>query len=77
MKIPARFHDLVFALLMSMIMSFLMSAVITFTNLGLPNDFLERWLLEAFPGAWVVAFPIALFVVPAVRRLTGRLVERP
>jgi len=51
------------------------SGAITLINLGWVDDLLARWLLQAFPSAWVIAFPIALFVVPAVRRLVGRVVE--
>ncbi|HDP88968.1 MAG TPA: DUF2798 domain-containing protein [Thioalkalivibrio sp.] len=55
-------------------MSFLMSGVITFINLGWVSDFFVRWLLQAFPSAWVVAFPVSLFVVPVVRRLVAGMV---
>jgi len=74
-KLPARYYNAVFALLMSALMSFLMSGVITVINLGLPTDFVTRWLLHAFPSAWIIAFPIALFVVPVVRRWVARFVE--
>ncbi|HCZ18576.1 DUF2798 domain-containing protein [Wolinella succinogenes] len=72
---PRRFHSPVFALLMSLIMSFFMSGVITMLNIGLVSDFFYRWLAVAFPGAFIVAFPIALFVVPIVKRLTERLMR--
>lgn len=72
---PRRFHSPVFALLMSLIMSFFMSGVITMLNIGPVSDFFYRWLVVAFPGAFIVAFPIALFVVPIVKRLTERLMR--
>jgi hypothetical protein len=74
LRIPARYYNLVFAFVMSLMMSFLMSGAITLINLGWVDDLLVRWLLQAFPSAWVIAFPVALFVVPAVRRVVGRLV---
>jgi hypothetical protein len=51
-----------------------MSGVITLINLGWVPDFFYRWLALAFPSAWVIAFPISLFVVPAVQRIVRRLV---
>ena len=77
MRLPARYYNLTFALIMSLMMSVLMSGVITFINLGWVSDFFVRWLLHAFPSAWVVAFPISLFVVPVVRHLVARLVSEP
>jgi len=74
-KLPARFFNPVFAFFMSLFMSLLMSGLITLVNLGLPEGFLGRWLLHAFPSAWAMAFPIALFVVPVVRRGVARFVE--
>ncbi|MDD3608573.1 MAG: DUF2798 domain-containing protein [Halothiobacillaceae bacterium] len=75
MKLPARYYNLVFAFAMSLTMSFLMSAVITWINLGWAPDLFSRWLLQAFPSAWAVALPVSLFVVPAIRRLVGRMVH--
>ena len=74
-KLPAQWFSPLFALLMSVVMSFLMSAFVTLVNLGPTSDFLVRWLFHAFPAAWVMAFPLALFVVPVVRRWVARLVE--
>lgn len=74
-KLSARWFSPLFALFMSVLMSFLMSALITLVNLGPTPDFFSRWLLYAFPSAWAMAFPIALFVVPVVRRGVARFVE--
>ena len=74
-KLPARFFNPIFAFFMSLLMSFAMSALITLVNLGFTPGFWARWLLYAFPSAWAMAFPIALFVVPVVRRGVARLVE--
>ena len=73
-RISKRYYNLVFAFVMSLMMSVLMSGVITWINLGWVPDFLYRWLALAFPSAWAIAFPISLFVVPAVQRIVSRLV---
>ena len=62
--IPKRFYRLVFAGLMSLFMSFSMSGLITFFNLGFIPSFFAQWLLESFPKACVAAFPIVFFVSP-------------
>ncbi|MBX7491164.1 DUF2798 domain-containing protein [Helicobacter turcicus] len=72
---PRKFYRLVFAFLMSVFMSFIMSGIITFLNLGFQADFFEQWLLEAFPKAWVVAFPIVFFLAPCVAKLTEFLMR--
>ena len=72
--IPRRFEMATFAFFMSLLMSFLMSFFITAINLGFPEDFATRWM-HAFGAAWMIAFPIALFVVPIVRRTVHRLVK--
>lgn len=61
------------AVIMAGIMAFLMTAVITFTNLGLPGDFLWRWMV-AFVVAWPLAAIAALIAIPIAQRLTRRIV---
>ena len=63
--IPKRFYRLVFAGIMSLFMSFIMSGIITFLNLGFIPSFFAQWLLEAFPKAWVAAF-LSYFLSPLV-----------
>ncbi len=74
--IPKRFYRLVFAGIMSLFMSFIMSGIITFLNLGFSSSFFEQWLLEAFPKAWVVAFPIIFFIVPYVAKFAESLMKK-
>lgn len=73
--IHKRYYSMVFAFLMASIMSFLMSGVITYINLGLQSTFIDDWIFKAFPSAFIVAFPIALFVVPIVKRVVDRLTK--
>ena len=76
MKIPYKFTPVVFAFLMSMLMAFIMSALLTLVNLGPVPDFLAKWM-GAFPIAWICAFPTVLVVSPIVRRLVAHFVEPP
>jgi hypothetical protein len=73
-KIPAKFAPLVFAFFMSMLMAFLMSAILTLVNLGPVPDFITRWM-RAFAIAWCCAFPAVLLVAPIARRLAGKVVD--
>lgn len=70
-----RFATPLFALLLSCVMSCLVSGVATFRSIGLPPDFLARWLVEAWLPSWAVAFPAAWFFAPVVRRLVESVVR--
>nr|WP_269473370.1 DUF2798 domain-containing protein [Hydrogenovibrio marinus] len=59
---------------MALFMSFLMSGVISYMNVGLPENFLKVWF-HAWWTAFVIAFPIVLFVAPMVRRIVNKLVR--
>ncbi len=57
------------------IMAFLMTAVITFINLGLRPDFLRRWMI-AYAVAWPFATLAAFVAVPVADRVTGWIIGR-
>ena len=69
--IPAAFVPILFALITSGIMSFLVSGIATWKALGLITGFFGTWM-SAWSVAWAVAFPTLLIVGPAVRRLLAR-----
>lgn len=71
-KIPRRFAQTLFGLLLSGFMSFIVSGVATFRALGLPPNFLVLWA-GAWLSSWMVAFPVVLVVAPLVRRLVASL----
>lgn len=73
--IPARFAPLLFALLLSGVMSLLLSALSTARLLGLGESFLRSWLLS-WPLAWLFAFPSVLLLAPLIRRLVQGLTLR-
>lgn len=58
-------HRVIFAVIMSFILSLLMTCWVTYINLGLSNMFLQQWgraFLLAWPAAGIVSFvfgPIA------------------
>lgn len=75
-KLPARFHGLVFPLVLSILMCATVSAVSTVKAVGLTPDLASRWL-GAWLVSWLVAFPVLLLILPLVRRLVGLVVAPP
>jgi hypothetical protein len=65
----------IFPVVMAFMMAFLVSAVITFVNLGFAPDFLSRWL-RAFLIAWPSAAVVAFFALPLARGVTMAIVKR-
>ena len=63
---------LTFAGLMSLLMSTLMSAWITWINLGFGPEFVDRWL-HGLAAAWPVAFTVVVVAPPFVQNLARRL----
>ena len=63
---------LVFAALMSLLMSTLMSAWVTWLNLGFGPHYVSRWL-HALAAAWPCAFAIVVAAAPSVQGLARRL----
>lgn len=71
-----KYQPLLFAFFMALFMSFWMSAVISFINVGWIENFVYIWL-HAWWIAFVVAFPSVIFVAPMVRKVVGKLVQSP
>ncbi|PHV22874.1 hypothetical protein CSQ92_07550 [Janthinobacterium sp. BJB446] len=65
----------VFAFLMSLVMTLLMSAWVTWLNIGLQADFLPRWR-HAFFAAWPVAFCAVMLFAPRVQLFSRTIVAR-
>lgn len=70
MEGKARF---IFPAILSCVMAFLMTAVVTFLNVGMPPDFVARWL-KAFVIAWPLAYCAALIASPIARRGTAKII---
>ncbi|MFN3671170.1 MAG: DUF2798 domain-containing protein [Bosea sp. (in: a-proteobacteria)] len=64
----------IFPVLMAGVMAFLMTALVTYLNLGFPADFLARWM-KAFAIAWPCAALAAFIAIPLARRATGFIVS--
>ena len=71
MEGKARF---IFPVIISALIVFVVSGVVTFTNIGLRADFVPRWL-RAFITGWPVAAVLAFFAIPYVRRATEAIVR--
>ena len=59
----------IFPILITAVIVFVVSAVVTWTNIGFRADFVGRWL-SAFMVGWPVASVTAFVAIPLVRQLT-------
>ena len=71
MEGKARF---IFPVLISFMIVFVVSAVVTFTNIGFRPDYVSRWM-KAFITGWPVGAVLTFFVGPYVRRATAAIVR--
>ena len=71
-KIKKKYSWILFAFFMSITMSFSISFILTLINAGLISDFIFIWM-RGFTIGFVVALPIALILVPIMRRVDDRL----
>lgn len=63
---------IIFAALMSLLMSIIMSGWITWLNIGFHPQYGLRWA-HAFVAAWPAAFVSVVLIAPVVQRLTQRV----
>ncbi|WP_170019679.1 DUF2798 domain-containing protein [Campylobacter sp. RM16190] len=70
--IPIKFYKFVLAFIMSLFMSFLMSGVLLYINLGIIDRFLILWA-EGWFKAFVVAYPSVIFIMPFATKLTKKI----
>jgi hypothetical protein len=70
MEGKARF---IFPVVITGIIVFIVSGVVTFFNIGLRADFVPRWL-SAFIVGWPVASVTAFIALPFARNFTQRIV---
>ncbi|HEY1312208.1 MAG TPA: DUF2798 domain-containing protein [Pseudolabrys sp.] len=62
----------IFPVIITGIIVFVVSAVVTFTNIGFRIDFVPRWLKAFFTG-WPVAAVTAYIAIPYARRATDAI----
>ena len=72
MERTARF---ILAFVMTAVMVFMVSLVVTCVNLGFHPDFLWYWC-KAYFLSWPVAGITAYLVMPSARRITDRIMVR-
>jgi len=70
---PAKARFLL-ATIMSAMMVFMVTLVVTYVNLGLAPDFLLRWA-KAYIIAWPVAATTGFLVFPLARRATDEILR--
>lgn len=75
-RLPARYASIVMPLVLSLLMTFVVSAISTLKSLGPTPAFFETWPV-AWGLSWIVAFPTLLAVMPLVRRIVGLIVAPP
>jgi hypothetical protein len=72
MKIPARYSNLLFGGMLSIIMVTIISGTVVLINQGYNSEFFTRWF-RGFITAWPIAFPSVLVVAPFVRRVVAKI----
>lgn len=68
MKVDKKYYSVLIALFMSVAMAFSISLLLTYINVGLTEDFLQKWL-RWFGIGFAVGLPVALVVFPIIKRL--------
>jgi hypothetical protein len=67
--LPRRVEPLVFGLTLSGLTSCIITALATFSALGLSGPAAWRWL-SSWPIAWALSFPTVTLLAPAIKRLS-------
>ena len=70
--IPSRAAPILFAFIVSGLMSCVVSGVSTFSAILEMANFFEAWMV-AWGKSWAVAFPTILIVVPLARKLVTKI----
>jgi hypothetical protein len=73
-KLPARYAAILTPLVLSVLMTFVVSAISTLKSLGPTPAFVTTWP-AAWAISWLAAFPTLLVVLPLVRRIVALAVE--
>jgi len=73
--IPGKFAPVLFGVILSGLMSFLVSGIATLRVTGISADFAGSWVV-AWLTAWPIAFPTVLLVAPWTKKLVQLLVAK-
>lgn len=74
--IPRKYSQVLFALILSGLMSLMVSGIATLRAVGPVADFGTLWI-SAWLTAWLFAFPLVLVIAPLARRAVESLVAKP
>ncbi|MDF1589662.1 MAG: DUF2798 domain-containing protein [Gammaproteobacteria bacterium] len=72
--INRKYHGIVFAFFMSLLMSCLMSFAISVHNVGWVPNIISIWL-SAWGFAFLIAFPAIILVSPIVNKLVSKVLH--
>lgn len=72
---PVKFAPVLFALLLSGMMSLIVSGIATYKHAGLTEAFGQLWI-NAWLPSWLIAFPVVMVIAPGARRIVGVLVRK-
>jgi len=73
--IPKKYAHILFSIILSAIMSFIISGVATFKAVGLEPHFFGVWM-GSWLASWLVAFPSVTLIAPLAKRLVMFLVTK-
>lgn len=73
--IPRKYSQILFALILSGLMSLMVSGISTLRAVGSVPDFASLWI-DAWLTAWLFAFPAVLVIAPLARRAVELLVVK-
>ena len=69
---PKRFSNILFSLILSIFMTFMVSGVSSYTAIGINERFFEFWMTSWFRG-WIIAFPAIIFIAPLTKKIVNLL----
>ena len=73
--LPQRAAPILFALILSTVMTFCVTAIATFRAISFGEGFLGTWL-ASWIISWAVAFPLVMIFGPIARKLVAKLVSQ-
>ncbi len=74
MKLPKKYTQIIFTLIMSMSLGLFISLIFVMILTGLDDGFFLRWA-KSFAMAFTIAFPTSLVFGPVAQKLTNMMVE--
>jgi putative effector of murein hydrolase LrgA (UPF0299 family) len=72
----SRFEPIIFALFVSIMMTFIISGVSTHSAISFSEDFIASWM-SSWGKSWVVSYPIQMIVFPMARNMVSKCVLPP